>query len=174
MSNGQNSEQQQLRPYRYIVGAFLAVIFAVLIIFLVNGIVKHLDRLPSVEQYRQLQTVDGRALKACALDLKQLELKIRTQAGKILSQSKADPHEQIWQSFEEQRLKIVARCKLNQESSDLAHISLAKSAELVESELRSFHLLLAKFNRESQEYSAEFQAEIQRFESLLEKLSKSQ
>ena len=165
-------EQQQLRPYRYIVGAFLAVIFAVLITFLVNGIVKHLDRLPSVDQYRQLQTVDSRALKACALDLKQLELQIRNQAGKILSQPKAGAHEQVWQSFEEQRLKIVARCKLNQESSDPAHISLAKSAELVESELRSFHLLLAKFNRESKEYASEFQAELRRFEALLDKLTK--
>ncbi|MEE2901865.1 MAG: hypothetical protein VYC39_06020 [Myxococcota bacterium] len=172
MNTGQKSEQQQLRPYRYVVGVFLAIIFAILMTFLVNGIVRHLDRLPSVEQYRQLQTVDSRALKACGLDLQQLEINIRNQAGKILSQPKAGAHEEVWQSFEEKRLKIVARCKLNQESLDPAHVSLAKSAELVESELRSFHLLLAKFNRESKEYASEFQAEILRFDALLKKLTK--
>ena len=142
-------------------------------IFLVNGIVRHLDRLPSIDQYQQLRTVDSRALKACALDLQQLEIKIRNQAGKILTEPQAGAHEEVWQSFEERRLKIVARCKLNQESSDPAHVSLAKSAELVESELRSFHLLLEKFNRESKEYASEFQAEIRRFKTLLEKLTKS-
>jgi hypothetical protein len=140
-----------------LVGVLLALVFFSLCAFVLNGIVRHLDRLPSVEQFSQPKFVDHRALKACALDIKKLEKRIRDQAAKLFTNDAIDPHESTWQSLEERRLEIVARCKLNRSGTHPAHASLLTAIENIESQIRAFHLLYDKHQRESVEYSMQAQ-----------------
>lgn len=162
MPGQSKTEQQQLRPYRYVVAAILALAFFCLVGFVVNGIVKHLDRLPSVDQFTEPKSVDKRALIACATDLKKLDSRIRKEAAKLFQSELRDPHEALWQALEKSRLEIIARCKLNKPGSHAAHASLVAATEHIESQLRAFHLLYSKHLRESGDYSSQAQEEIQK------------
>ena len=145
MPGKSQTEQQQLRPYRYAVAAILTLAFCALLGFVLNGIVRHLDRMPSVEQFTQPTSVDKRALKACAADLDKLEKKVRKEAAQLFQSISHDAHESRWQALETSRLEIIARCKLNKPGSHLAHASLVLATEHIESQLRAFNLLYAKF-----------------------------
>ena len=161
MNAERKNEQQQLRPYRFVVAGFLTINFCLLLGFVLNGIVKHLDRMPSVDQFAQPQSVDNRALKACTIDLQKLEVRIRKEAARLFESPNPVTGEPIWQNLEKARLEIMARCKLTTPDSHPAHASLVNATEQIESQIRAFNLLYAKHLKESSDYSGVAQKELE-------------
>jgi hypothetical protein len=149
------SEQQQLRPYRRLVTTVFVLGVIALFAFVGRGIIGHLDRMPSVDQFAQPDFVDHRALKACAEDLNKLERLVRKEAAILFTSIGPTPHEPVWQSLKKDRLKIIARCMLNEDGTHPAHHSLQVAAENIESQIRSFYLLYEKHQIESAEYSSQ-------------------
>jgi hypothetical protein len=142
-------ERRQLRPYRRIVGLIFALVLVVAAVLVLRGIVRHLDRLPSVDALYKTPDVDVRALRACAEDLEKLEAKVRLIAGRAFSELLVeDLPVPEWQSFggelELERLSIVARCRLHEPREDAVVNDLEEAANHLEALIRSYALLYAR------------------------------
>lgn len=149
-------ERRQLRPYRRFVGVVFALSIVAICAFVLRGIVRHLDRMPSIETFKKLESVDERALLACAEDLDRLSTRIRREAGKVLTELPAareggtDQWEAVASGFEQERLQIVARCRLDEPGGDAAAKDLHTAAEEIEALLRSYSLLYARHREDGQ------------------------
>ncbi|MCK6550941.1 hypothetical protein L6R52_34205 [Myxococcota bacterium] len=142
-------ERKQLRPYRRLVGAIFAIAVVVACVLVFRGIIRHLDRLPSLEGLDKPKVVDVRALRACAEDLDRLELRIRTLAGQAFAELPVEgaaqsPWDVHAKQLELERLSIVARCRLNEPTTDGAVADLEKAVGELEELLRSYSLLYAR------------------------------
>lgn len=142
-------ERKQLRPYRRLVGAIFAVAVVVACVLVMRGIIRHLDRLPSLEGLAKPKVVDVRGLRACAEDLERLEVRIRTSAGLAFTELPVDgAAESPWdvhaKALELERLQIVARCRLNEPTTDGAVADLEKAVGELEELLRAYSLLYAR------------------------------
>ncbi len=144
-----DEEGKALRPYR----RFVRILFALAIVgfcaIILRGIIRTLDRLPSVERLDRLERVDDRALRACAEDLDKLEARVRVAGGEALSRApEPDVNEEAWKvtadAIEVDRLRIVARCRLEEAPSDPAAADLLAAAQAIEALIRSYHFLHAR------------------------------
>jgi hypothetical protein len=142
-------ERRQLRPYRRLVALIFTVALIVASVFVLRGIIRHLDRLPSVDAIHQPASVDLRALKACADDLEKLEARVRVLAGKAFAAvpvegEKAAEWQALAAGLELERVTIVARCRLHEPSSDVVVKDLETAANAIENLLRSYALIYGR------------------------------
>lgn len=159
----QNEERRQLRPYRRFVLAVFGLTFVAMMGFMLRGIIRHLDRMPSIESFERLDTVDSRALRACAEDLLKLEIQIRTVAGtRLAAVDNPVPAEQIWENFERDRLTIVARCQLDDGRDDSAAQEVASGADALELLIRGFALLEERHTKEVRPHSDDARSRLER------------
>lgn len=149
MSDPQAEERRQLRPYRRVVGLIFVIVLLFGAVVTLRGIIRHLDRLPSVDALYKTPDVDVRALRACAEDLEKLEARARTTCGRAFAE--LPPLEgplPEWQTFgaplELELLTIVARCRLHEPSEDAVVKDLESAAIHLEAMLRSYALLYAR------------------------------
>lgn len=159
-------ERRSLRPYRRFVRIlfFLAILaFAAIII---RGIVRTLDRLPSVDRLHQLEHVDERALRACADDLERIEVRVRKLGGETLAlppSKTIDPAS--WRTamdqIEVERLRVVARCRLQDGSDDPVVVDLLAASNSIEALARSYQFLFARHASEGLPHSERARASIQ-------------
>jgi hypothetical protein len=147
-------ERRALRPYRWFVVLLFALAIATLCGFILRGIIRTLDRLPSSAGLHRPEEVDVRALRACAEDLERLEARIRRAGGEAVSG--AFPEEQAaldWRrtadALELERLTIVARCHLEEPGADPAQRELSFAAAKIEALLSGYGLLRARFEAET-------------------------
>lgn len=138
-------ERRQLRPYRRVVGLIFVALLVFGAVVTLRGIIRHLDRLPSVDALYKTPTVDVRALRACAEDLEKLEARVRVVAGRAFSEpppeeGPAPEWQTVTSELELERLSIVARCRLSEPSDDPAVKDLEDAATHVESLMRSYAL----------------------------------
>jgi len=168
-SKAREQERQQLRPYRRLVTALFTIGVMGLCGFMGRGIIHHLDRMPSADQFTQPSAIGHRALQACAEDLSRLERQTRGSLSNLFKHNRRTPHESVWQKLEHDRLRIIARCKLNHEWNPPlpAVSSLKTAADNIQSQIRSFHLLYSKYQRESAEYSTQSKHSIREATELL-------
>lgn len=168
---GHEEERRQLRPYRRFLAFLLAIAIVVLCALVLRGIIRTLDRLPSMEAMQRLEVVDTRALAACAEDLERLELRVRRAGSDALGQAEAlpppDDFETVVAELETERLKVVARCRLDEPRGDPAMEELARAAASVERLLRDYVLLVQRFGAEGRTESRETQEALGRARELL-------
>lgn len=155
MTETEGEEKKALRPYRRFVGVLFALTIVVLSVLILRGIIRSLDRLPSAESLHRPSHVDTRALRACAEDLEKLELRIRTVGAQALKEVAGPDWSAQEQALEVERLTIVARCHLDQPTSDPAAQDLAVAAGAIERLLRTYGLLHARHVAEGQPLSKE-------------------
>ncbi len=159
-------EGRALRPYR----RFVRILFALAIVgfcaIILRGIIRTLDRLPSVERLDRPERVDERALRACAEDLERLEARVRRSGGEALARADSKVGAEQWKvtadAIEVDRLRIVARCHLEEASADTAASELANAARSMESLIRSYHFLHARHVAEGLPESEAARASIRR------------
>lgn len=152
-------ERHQLRPYRRLVMAIFSIVLVLICVLILRGIVRHLDRLPSVAAIAKPKVVDLRALRACAEDLERLEGRVRSAAGLVFAALPPDPRaaaagagpnvspmtwDELARPLEVERIGIVARCRLNEPSEDVAVRDLEHAAGQIEELMRSYALLYAR------------------------------
>ena len=137
-----DEERKQFRPYRNFVRVVLFTAIAVLWSFMLRGIIGHLDRMPSADQFDRPGEVDVRALRACGDDLIKLEIAIRKLAAKRLTRLPPYPEaaEDPWDALDRTRLQVVARCHLDRQSDDPAHQKLHDAAHEIERLIRAYAL----------------------------------
>lgn len=152
MNDGSSARREEegkaLRPYR----RFVRILFMLAIVgfcaIILRGIIRTLDRLPSVEHLDRLELVDERALRACAEDLERLEARVRRAGGESLMRADSKADAEQWRAtadvIEVDRLRIVARCRLEESATDPVAAELAKAAQAVEALIRSYHFLHAR------------------------------
>jgi hypothetical protein len=165
-------ERRQLRPYRRGVGGIFTIVLVVCSILVLRGIIRHLDRLPSVDALYKTPNVDVRALRACAEDLDKLEAKVRSHAGKAFSDlPEDDAPVPSWQALggelEHERLTIVARCRLHEPSEDAVVKDLEEAANHIEVLIRSYALLYARHATDGVPESREARRVLKRARSAL-------
>lgn len=165
----QEAERRELRPYRRLVGGIFTVALAAMCAFILRGIIRTLDRMPSVENLVQPGAVDTRALRACAEDLDKLEARTRKEAGKAFASDgdEADAWEPIARALELERLQILARCHLHQASDDPVVHDLATAASGIEGQLRSYSLLYARHRGDGAPLSRETRSALERASAAL-------
>lgn len=144
-------ERKKNRPYRRFVRVVFAIAVLVLGGLILRGIIRSLDRMPSPTGARPSGPVDVRALRACAEDLGKLEQRLRLAAGELLSRAPEETTES-WQTFvqpiELERMNIVARCNLDEPTSDPAVEDLKIAAGALEDLARSYALLYERHKEE--------------------------
>src|SRR5687767_7945275 len=146
-TEAEEREHRQLRPYRRVVGAVFAIAISTMGVLTLRGIIRHLDRLPTVEALVTPAKVDVRALRACAEDLERLEARVRLTATRAfgaapgVDESKPVEWEALARPLELERVSIVARCRLHEESADIVVGELETAANEIESLIRSYGLL---------------------------------
>lgn len=152
-------ERRHLRPYRRFLAVVLLIAISAFSWFVLDGIIRALDRLPSAAAMQRLEVVDDRALLACTEDLGKLELRVRQAASLLLAAAPAPTPPTDWESqadlLETRRLEIVARCRLDEPGSDAAQRALARAAAHIEQLLRSYSLLEARFAVEGRPAASE-------------------
>ena len=147
---------ENYRPYR----RFMIVLFTVLVFgicgVIIRGITRTLDRLPQAEHMLSSRPLDGRALRACAEDLRKLETKIRISASQQLGRAPADEvrWEKVAAQLELERVTLVGRCGLHEGSDDPARAALASAAEALEELLRVYGFLEHRFDEAARPASA--------------------
>lgn len=162
-------DRRQFRPYRRLVQVVFAVAIIVLCSFVIRGIVRHLDRMPSVEEFQRAELIDGRALRACADDLEKLEATIRLTAGRRISQLAAPTRTagDAWEDLERQRLTIIARCRLDDPGDDPVGRHLQTAADDVELLIRAFALLEERHSKANRGYSTEALQSLERAREII-------
>jgi hypothetical protein len=153
-------ERRQLRPYRRFVIILFVVVLVALCAFVLRGIIRTLDRLPSISTFQKLDSVDERALLACADDLDKLNLRTRREAGRVFTEipgpkSTADGWEPIGNKLEQERLQIVARCRLDEAGEDPVAQDLHRAADEMEEVLRSYSLLYARHKEDGLKHAVQ-------------------
>jgi hypothetical protein len=163
----ETEERKQLRPYRRLVGVIFTVAVVVAAVVILRGIIRHLDRMPSVDALSKPARVEVRALRACAEDLGKLEAIVRQNAGLLFSQVPAEDQapvdwEQISRPLEIERLGIVARCRLNEPSSDPAVGELEKASNEIDALIRAYALLYSRHLESALPHAIEARAALKR------------
>jgi hypothetical protein len=166
------SEEEQNRPYRRFVRIVFALVILVISVLVLRGMIRYLDRLPSVDVRFKPQRVDNRALAACAEDLERLAGRIRIAAGHAFSVIPAqDAEVALWESqarqFEIERLRIVARCRLDEASEDPVVRDLDQASNGVVSLLREYSLLYARFEVEAKSVAGDISGALERANAAL-------
>ncbi len=161
------TEERQYKPYR----RFLVVVFALLVCglcgMIIRGITRTLDRLPQAEHMATSAPLDARALKACAEDLRRLESKVRTTAGRRFTVVNGPKFGAEANALELERLKLVGRCGLQNPQGDAAREALARAAEGIETLLRVYALLDSRFADEGYTASSNVKEALQQADRLL-------
>lgn len=161
-----DEERRRFRPYR----RFLAVLVLIgslgLSGLILRGIVNTLDRLPSAETMDRLEVVDVRALRACAEDLERLELQARKVAARALERD--EPWAPHAEALETERLRVVARCRLDEPGSDPAINELTRAANALEGVLRTYALAFERVQTEGGPERDEMKAALRALQPLLE------
>lgn len=165
-------ERKALRPYRLLVGLIFGLAIAVVGGFVLRGIIRRLDRLPSVDALFKPQVVDVRALRACSEDLDKLEGRVRVLAGRAFSELPAEGQAPVdWQTLsaelELERVSIVARCRLHEPSADPVVKDLEDAANHVEALLRSYALLYGRHEDDGLLHSIDAKRALQRANTAL-------
>jgi hypothetical protein len=160
-------ERKQLRPYRRLVGLIFALAIAVVAVFVLRGIIRRLDRLPSVDALLKPTVVDVRALRACAEDLDKLEVRIRALAGRAFSELPPEGQRAAdWQALsadvELERISIVARCRLHEPNEDPVVKDLEEAANHLEALMRSYGLLYGRHEDDGLLHSTDAKRALQR------------
>ena len=153
-----DDERQNNRPYRRLLTALFVLIITVLCLLTFRGIVRTLDRLPSIDRLHRPDRVDKRALAACAEDLLRVEQKTRALAARALTEPpnvRLEPWAGRTHAIELDRLRIVARCRLTEPSDDPVVQDLALAATAVEALLRTYGLLYDRYRAEGRPSSRE-------------------
>ena len=149
---GLDEERRQLRPYRRFLALLLVVAIVGLCGLILRGIIRTLDRLPSAESMQRLEVVDTRALAACAEDLERLEARVRRAGADALGRAAPaeapDDFDTVARGLETERLKVVARCRLDEPRGDPIITELAHAAAALERLLRAYALLVQRFGAE--------------------------
>lgn len=162
-------EKRQLVPYRRFVRVVFFILLTILCAFVLRGIIRSLDRMPSAT--RSSVTVDVRALRACAEDLASLERRLRLSAAELMGRPGTEPAE-TWQTFagklELERLAIVTRCNLDDPSPDPAVNDLRTAASEIEAMASSYGLLYDRLKADGREHSREATEAIRRAATALE------
>ncbi len=166
-----DEERRQLRPYRNVVrGVFALAVFGICGL-LMRGIIGYLDRMPSADTFQRPERVDERALRACAVDLDRLGVAIHRRAGELLTErpglepapTRADPFE----TLETERLRIVARCRLDETVSDPAAAAVTRAADETGELLRALGLQYGRHQKDAVPRSREAQRAIREALELL-------
>lgn len=162
-----DEEKKSLRPYRRFVRVLFFLAIAAFCAILLRGIVNTLDRLPTAETLDRPERVDDRALKACAIDLGKLEARVRAGGAEALgAPSTLEAPDKAWKTaadaIELERLKIVARCHLQDDLDDPAARELADAAQRIENLIRSYHFLHARHLKDGAEESREAKRALER------------
>jgi hypothetical protein len=145
----ETEEKRQLRPYRRLVGIIFTVAVVIASVVILRGIIRHLDRMPTVDALSKPAVVDVRALRACAEDLGKLEVSVRQSAGALISQVPLDEKpagdwESLSRQLEIDRLGIVARCRLNEPSDDAVVSDLETASSELDALIRAYALLYSR------------------------------
>ncbi len=169
----EDRERRELRPYRRFVIALFALAIAVLCGFVLRGIVRTLDRLPSSAGLYRPDRVDDRALRACGEDLERLEARVRRAAGEALGRGpEARGSDRAWAAvatkLELERLGVVARCHLEEPGQDPAQQALAGAAERLEALVGVYGLLVAREEREALPESEALRRALERAAAVLD------
>lgn len=143
-----DEERRQLRPYRLFLSLLLAIAIFGLCGIILRGIINTLDRLPTAETMQRLDVVDVRALRACAEDLGRLEAHTRAEAARALGAQSPPPWDTLRRALEVERLTIVARCRLDEDSQDPALLELKRASTALESLLRTYTLMFERLDKE--------------------------
>lgn len=174
MAEGQQEaeEKKQLRPYRWLVGVIFGLAIAVVAVFVLRGIIRRLDRLPSVDALFKPNVVDVRAMRACSEDLDKLEARVRLLAGRAFSELPPEGQKiPDWQvlsaDVELERLSIVARCRLHEPSSDPVVKDLEDAANHLEALMRSYALLYGRHEDDGVTHSIDAKRALQRANTAL-------
>jgi len=163
----ERDERRKLRPYRLLVRIVFWVALLAFITFVLRGIIRHLDRMPSVDQYDRLASVDTRALRACGDDLGRMITDLHRLRARLATDPDADEDVERWEELEARRLAIVARCHLDQPGSDPAEIELAAAADTIEKLIGLTAVHEARFQKEVAPYAEEAAAELERSAAIL-------
>ena len=169
----ETEEKKQLRPYRRFVGILFTIAVVVTSTVILRGIIRHLDRMPSVDESKKPAIVDVRALRACSEDLERLEARLLATAGTWLSQLPAEGEsapkewEPLSRQFEIDRLGIVARCNLSDPSSDPAITDLQEASNELESVIRAYGLLYSRHLEDGLPHAVEARAALKRANTAL-------
>ena len=153
-----DEDRRQYRPYRRFVRIVFFLAVGVMTALILRGIIRSLDRMPTPADVRPTGPVDIRALRACAEDLEKLEARLRSAAGKLLARSpsgKVESWHTFIQPFELDRLSVVARCKLDEPSSDPAVADLSAASSAIEELARSYSLIYEQHKKDGWEQSRE-------------------
>jgi hypothetical protein len=135
-------ERRELRPYRRFVRIVFFLALSVMCVLVLRGIIRSLDRLPSGGVAAN-GPVDVRALRACAEDLERLEKRLRNAAADLLARepNQSEPWRAFIESYEVERLTIVARCNLEDSSNDPVVRDLRAASSAIEELARSYALV---------------------------------
>ena len=161
-------ERRQLRPYRRFVLLVFWLAVTSLCGLLIRGVIRHLDRMPSVGTFASPDSVDGRALRACGDDLLKLEADVRTRFAGLIAGGAVVSGDEPWNELESRRLKIVARCRLSEPGEDPLATNLNAAAGEIERLIRGFALMFQRYENEVWGHSKDAQESIQRARTILE------
>lgn len=156
----ETEERRQLRPYRRLVGVLFTVAVSVAAVIILRGIIRHLDRMPTAGVPDKSTVVDVRALRACAEDLEKLEARVRQGAsaafGVLPAEDRAPADwESIAHPFEVDRLSIVARCHLEEPTTDTIVTDLEAASNEIEALIRSYALLYGRHSEDGLPHALE-------------------
>lgn len=163
----ESAEKRELRPYRRLVVAIFAAVILAAGVFVLRGIVRHLDRLPTVDKLEKPSVVDVRGLRACAEDLDRLETRVREGAGKMLASLSRDQERmtaarELTEELSLELLRIVARCRLHEVSSDPVVADLEAAANELELMIRAFAVLYDRHAEDVLPHSVEARRTLER------------
>lgn len=161
------SERAHLRPYRRFVQLLFALFIAVPGFLFIRGIIRHLDRLPSIETFDRPQHVDDRALLACAEDLDRLENDIRKKAARAFAQAEEAAWNQTANELELARRTIIARCRLDEPHDDPVVSDLLSAAVDIERLLHFYGVLHSRFEEEALTKAASVRSALSRAQEAL-------
>jgi hypothetical protein len=166
------SEEEQNRPYRRFVRIVFALVVLVISVLVLRGMIRYLDRLPGVDVRFKPESVDNRALAACAEDLERLVGRIRLAAGHAFSLTPtADSEVALWESqarqFEIERLRIVARCRLDEASEDPVVRDLEQASNGIVALLREYSLLYARYQIDAKSIAGDINGSLDRANAAL-------
>ncbi|MFO0726890.1 MAG: hypothetical protein U1E65_24105 [Myxococcota bacterium] len=163
------TEEEENRPYRRFVGVVFALAIAIACLLVLRGIIRHLDRLPSAVDQARPNTVDVRALRACAEDLDKLTTKAMKAGARALGEPGAgiEGWKEAALELELERVQIVARCRLDEPSTDPVVEDLERASEGVQGVLRSYGLLAARHQEDGLKQAADARAALERVATAL-------
>ena len=159
-------DRRLFRPYR----AFLTILVLIgalgLSALILRGIINTLDRLPSADRMDRLEVVDVRALRACADDLGRLEVRARKDAARALE--RGTEWRPALDALEIERLKIVARCRLDDPRGDPAIQQLARGATALENLLRTYTLVFDRIENDGRPEQDDLKAALRTLRPMLD------